>query len=84
MTRPFITLPPDQPCYEELVEMTMEQRRALPARFHTPYWLDASVGAAFICRVCWDGEEMEVTAWPCPKAEREGREVFGDEKDGRR
>lgn len=79
MTYPFITIPADQPCYEEVVEMTMEQRRALPARFHTPQWMDSSPGL-FMCRVCWDGEEMTVTEWPCPSAVAGGRDVFGPER----
>ena len=56
-TRPFITLPADQPDYETLVDLTLAQRAELPGRFHTPVWLDATPGA-FVCTVCWDDGEV--------------------------
>jgi len=75
---PYIVLPHDQPHYETLPD-SLEDRRKLPARFHTPYWLDATPGA-FICAVCWDAYGYEVTSWPCDTATAHGREVFGDSK----
>jgi hypothetical protein len=71
--RPFITLPSDQPSYETLTDLTMEQKSALPARFHTPVWTDSTPGA-FICTVCW--VEGEMVSWPCPPALRRGWDVF--------
>lgn len=75
-SRGFFTLPADQPDYETLCDLTMEQKAALPPRFHTPVWSDSSPGA-FVCRVCWDGDEMVVTEWPCASALARGWDVFG-------
>lgn len=77
--RPFITLPADQPCYEELTELTMDEKAALPTRFHSPVFSDGQP-PLFICRVCWDGEDCQITVWPCPSALRQGWNLFGDEK----
>ena len=79
MTHPFITLPDDQPGYEELGELSMPEKAALPARFHTPEWMDSTPGL-FVCRVCWDGDDMVVTDWPCATAEKAGRDVFGPDR----
>ena len=80
MTLPVLVLPPDQPGSEELYELTMQEKAALPARFHTPHFLDGKP-PLFICRVCWDGEEMTVTAWPCSSALARGWDVM-EEKGG--
>ncbi|MCP3017270.1 hypothetical protein NGM33_28465 [Nocardiopsis dassonvillei] len=65
---------PDHPSYEDLVELTLDQRAALPARFHTP-WFDADGQPnSWLCAVCWD--EGTVTQWPCKTAQENGREVF--------
>lgn len=77
MMRPFITLPPDQPGYEAIGEMSPEELTALPARFHTPEWSESTPGA-FVCRVCWG--EGWMTTWPCPSALARGYEVFGPER----
>ncbi|NUR80749.1 MAG: hypothetical protein HOQ21_09935 [Dermatophilaceae bacterium] len=79
--RPFITLSIDQPDYETLVDLTMEEKTALPVHFHTPVWSNSTPGA-FICRVCWT--EGEMTSWPCAGALREGWNVFGPERKARR
>ncbi|MFJ9799907.1 hypothetical protein [Streptomyces sp. NPDC101145] len=65
---------PDQPSYEDLVDLTEEQRAALPARFHTPHFDDLGKPHAWLCRVCWgDGWS---TQWPCKTAVEHGAEVF--------
>ncbi len=73
--RPFITLPADQPSYETLTDLTMEQKAALPARFHIPVWTD-SIPGAFICTVCW--VEGEMVSWPCRSALSRGWDLFDD------
>ncbi|MFE7237254.1 hypothetical protein [Streptomyces sp. NPDC057580] len=65
---------PDMPSYEVLVEMTMEEREALPARFHVPQFDDLGVPNAWLCRVCWT--EGVVTSWPCNTAMKHGATVF--------
>lgn len=75
--RPFITLPPDQPNFEAIGEMSREELAALPARFHTPEW-SLSTPGAFVCRVCWG--EGWMTTWPCPSALADGEGVFGPER----
>jgi hypothetical protein len=72
--RARIIEPKDQPDHETLAGLTEQQLAALPARFHTPEWMPAEVGAAFVCRVC-HGEGW-VTAWPCATARKHGAEVF--------
>lgn len=81
--RPFITLPADQPDYETLTELTMEQKAALPARFHTPVFSDAQP-PLFLCRVCWDGETSQITTWPCASALKAGWDVFGPDREAGR
>lgn len=75
--QPFITLPADQPDYETLIDLTMEEKTALPTRFHTPVWSNSTPGA-FICRVCWT--EGEMVSWPCKGAMHEGWMLFGTER----
>lgn len=74
--QPILVLPADQPDYETLTDLTMEQKAALPRRFHTPVWMD-SIPGAWCCRVCWT--EGVVTGWPCDTASERGHEVFGPE-----
>lgn len=76
MEKPFITLPADQPWSEELSDLTMEQKAALPLRFHTPQWANTTP-PAYLCRVCWI--EGEATGWPCPTARDAHDDVFGEE-----
>lgn len=64
---------PDHPAFEELPE-TLEERRKLPARFHTPHWYDLITPPAWICAVCWD--EGSTYGWPCKVASEHGGEVF--------
>lgn len=64
---------PDHPCFDELPE-TIEKRRALPARFHTPYWMGDCKPPGWICNVCW--EEGVTYGWPCEVAMKHGGEVF--------
>lgn len=67
---------PDAPGYEELGELTDEQRQALPARFHIPVFDGDGVPNAWLCAVCWgDGW---VTGWPCKPAVANGRTVFAN------
>ncbi|WP_347732751.1 hypothetical protein [Streptomyces sp. CAU 1734] len=75
--RAVLLLAPDQPAYEDLVDLTDEQRQALPARFHTPVFEDCGRPNAWQCRVCWgDGW---VAQWPCGPAQRQGALVFASE-----
>lgn len=74
--RPFITIPADQPCSEELADLTLAQKAALPLRFHSPQWVNATP-PVYVCRVCWD--EVEITAWPCKTAREARDDVFGRE-----
>lgn len=69
---------PGQPDYEELVDLTADQKTALPAQFHTPVFDKLGTPKAWLCRVCWgDGW---VTKWPCATAQKHGAQVF-TEKD---
>jgi hypothetical protein len=73
---------PDQPSYEALVDLTEEQRAALPARFHTPWFDRDGTPNAWLCRVCWgDGW---VTRWPCKTAVQHGTAVFTSDADAER
>lgn len=65
---------PDYPDYEDLLDLTDDERRALPARFHTPQFDSLGKPNAWLCRVCWgDGW---VTQWPCKAAQENGTQVF--------
>jgi hypothetical protein len=66
--------PPDMPSYDVLCEMSEDDKRALPARFHVPTFDDCGVPNAWLCRVCWG--EGSVSAWPCEAAVKHGTEVF--------
>lgn len=75
--RAVLLLPPDQPMYENLVDLTDEQRKALPARFHTPVFDGLGKPNAWLCQVCWgDGW---VSPWPCGPAQQKGAMVFVSE-----
>lgn len=72
--RATLRLAPDQPDYEDLVDLTDDERAALPARFHMPHFDDLGQPNAWLCRVCWgDGW---VAQWPCATAQKHGAEVF--------
>jgi hypothetical protein len=77
--RPFITLADDHPIYERLVDMTMEQKAALPTRFHVPAWSESTPGL-FICSVCWD--EGAMTPWPCAAVSKVGWALFDPPRGG--
>jgi hypothetical protein len=75
--RAVLLAAPDAPDYEDLADLTDEQKAALPARFHTPVWEGNAVPHSWVCAVCWgDGW---VTRWPCKTAVRHGDEVFTPE-----
>lgn len=65
---------PDMPGYEALIEMTMEQKAALPARFHIPVFDPDGSPKLWLCAVCWG--DCVVTQWPCATASERGTEVF--------
>ncbi|WP_214103178.1 hypothetical protein [Acrocarpospora catenulata] len=71
--RAILLAAPDLLSYDELPE-TLEERRALPARFHTPVWLDTCTPKVWVCAVCWD--EGQTYGWPCKTAVEQGGEVF--------
>lgn len=71
--RAILLQAPDHPCYDELPE-TIEERRKLPARFHTPVWDGNGQPNAWLCAVCW--EDGVVYSWPCEVAAENGGEVF--------
>lgn len=64
---------PDHPIYDELPD-TIEERRKLPARFHTPHWMGDCTPTAWVCDVCWT--EGVTYGWPCEVAAEHGGEVF--------
>lgn len=65
---------PDYPDYEDLLDLTDDERLALPARFHTPQFDSLGRPNMWQCRVCWgDGW---VTQWPCKAAQENGTQVF--------
>jgi hypothetical protein len=65
---------PDMPGYEDLCDLTDEQRAALPARFHIPVFDGDGVPNAWLCAACWGADW--VAKWPCATALEHGREVF--------
>jgi hypothetical protein len=68
----------DAPDLEDLADMTDDERTALPARFHTPAFVESSTPKAWLCAVCWgDGW---VTSWPCETATAQGHRVFVPER----
>lgn len=72
--RAVLAKAPDHPGYEDLLDLTYEQRQQLPARFHVPVWDGDGVPNAWLCAVCWD--DGEVCRWPCAAAATYGGEVF--------
>lgn len=72
--RAVLAQAPDHPAYDDLGDLTYEQRQALPARFHVPVWDGDGVPHAWLCAVCWD--DGEVCRWPCATAAEHGGEVF--------
>lgn len=68
---------PDAPSWELITGMSEEEVWALPARFHTPVFLDTCTPKAWVCAVCWgDGWN---TQWPCKTAQTHGTLVFTPE-----
>ncbi|MFC8447592.1 hypothetical protein [Kitasatospora sp. NPDC057223] len=62
----------------DLEDMTDDERTALPARFHTPAFVESSTPKAWLCAVCWgDGW---ATSWPCETATAQGHRVFVPER----
>jgi hypothetical protein len=59
----------------DINEMTFEERRALPARYHRPYYMDLGTPSVWTCTACWDAEEAIAYSWPCEVAQRDGRDV---------
>lgn len=59
-----VTHPPLPP---DLLELTYEQRQALPAKFHQPHWMGLTQPRTWICAVCWD-DDGTVHGWPCDVA----------------
>lgn len=58
----------------DIVELTYEQRVALPARYHRPLFQDLSTPSYWMCTACWDDDGL-TTAWPCKPATDGGLEV---------
>lgn len=49
---------------EWMIDLTEEERLALPAVYHRPYFNDLGQPGIWVCEACWgDGWS---TAWPCP------------------
>jgi hypothetical protein len=68
---------PDMPDWEDLADVTDEQRMALPVRFHYPVFNYVAEPNSWLCAVCWgDGW---VNRWPCAAAVEGGRHVFAVE-----
>lgn len=59
----------------DLVEMTYDERRALPARYHQPVYDDLSTPGGWHCAVCWCADDAFTVSWPCDVAQREGATV---------
>lgn len=72
--RALIVQPPDMPDWELLIEMTEQEKKDLPARFHVPIFEDSASPKAWLCAVCWG--EGWVSSWPCATACKHGAEVF--------
>lgn len=58
----------------DLLELTYEERVALPARFHRPLFMDLSTPSYWMCTACWDDDGL-TTGWPCAPARAGGLEV---------
>ena len=68
---------PDAPGYELITGLSEEELAQLPARFHTPVFLDTATPRSWVCAVCWG--EGWVTGWPCKTATKHGAKVFTPE-----
>lgn len=54
----------------DLLELTEEQRKALPPEYHRPYFEGLGRPRSWICEVCWgDGWNQQ---WPCDAALQHG------------
>ena len=73
--RAVLATAPDAPDYEELLDLTEQQRTELPARFHTPVFVDSGAPALWLCAVCGNADGSGAV-WPCATATKHGREVF--------
>ncbi|MFD4921202.1 hypothetical protein ACFWNE_07760 [Streptomyces goshikiensis] len=72
--RAMLIQPPDMPCWEILIEMTEQEKKDLPARFHLPVFESLGKPNAWLCAVCWgDGWS---SCWPCATATKHGTQVF--------
>jgi hypothetical protein len=58
----------------DITELTYEERVALPARYHRPYFQDLSTPSYWMCTACWSNDG-DTTAWPCKPATTGGLEV---------
>ncbi len=78
LRRATLTPPWDTPDLEDLADMTDDERTALPARFHTPAFVESATPKAWLCAVCWgDGW---AASWPCETATAQGHRVFVPER----
>jgi len=59
--------------YHSTWELTAEERKALPAEYHQPVWMDLTQPGVWICAQCWDEGVLE--GWPCEVADKDGRAV---------
>lgn len=55
-----------EPPPDDLLSLTFTERKALPAKYHQPYWDGLGSPHSWICAVCWD--DGETTGWPCEVA----------------
>jgi hypothetical protein len=61
--------------HPDLLSLTSEERKSLPAKYHQPHWEGLGTPHMWICAVCWD--DGSVTSWPCEVANtgNNGREI---------
>lgn len=59
--------------HDDLLDLTYEQRQALPARHHRPHFDRLATPHSWICAVCWD--HGLTTGWPCEAATAGGVEI---------
>lgn len=71
---PWPAPPPGSPYAQMwITELTEDQRKALPAHYHRPFFDALSTPSAWVCEVCWgDGWS---TQWPCLPARDGGIEL---------
>lgn len=58
---------------DDLIGMTYDQRQALPATHHRPYFDGQGEPNSWICSVCWD--DGVTHQWPCAQAVAGGAEL---------